>query len=507
MGDIINGILRGILWWVTSFCLTIMDMVYEICERIALIDVGEYTWVWDWFRGICGLMFLFIICRIIYTAFRAILDEDFAEKANPIKIYNKLLKTALVISLIPILLPVFSGLATNLNANLNNIIGIEGETKPSSIIIAAGYQGDPNDIDFSSIDINEEANDEYLYFPSNFDIMFTLVASVCACIIFVFVAIQVGQRVFGLLFKILIAPFSVSSLVSYDDDSFSVWLKLVVSDLITTWFQLLIIMASLTIVTAVDLGSDQIGLIAKVIFFICGLLAAMTAPTGIAQLLGNDVGVGSGLAQLQSLTAVGTGVNASATTIAGAGVTAAALGTYSVGRAFGAKSAIGNGFSNIGRNIPPGNGSDASSGNGGTGINTFASPNTDNFSADTTGGYSNSASSSGINNTGSGFNSVGSGSNNVNDSSRITKEHTPLRVVGNALQKRGYVGNAVNRGAGSLYMASAKRLSRDGVKKTKMGTQARTSNFVRTSNVEHAIRREVHDAWSSIPRKTSKEDV
>ena len=126
-------------------------------------------------------------------------------------------------------------------------------------------------------------------------------------------------------------------------------------------------------------------------------------------------------------------------------------------------------------------------------------------------GSGNSGNSSTTYSTGSGFNSVGSGSNSINDSSRLTKEKTAGRFFSNGMHNHGgAIGNMINRGGSSLYEASAKRLSRDGVKRTKMGMQPRTSNFVRVSRVEHKVRdigREVRDSWSSTPRKTSKEDV
>lgn len=493
IGKVISDIFRQALWMVAEFCLQIMDIVYDVCEKIATLDLNSFPWIWDWFKGVCIFLTLFLICRVGYEAIKAMLDEDFRDKVDPHKLIIKIATVSLVIGMIPIVMPAFSSFAAEMNKNVSTILIGEEDLRPSEVIIAVGYSGDTSSLDYNNIDINEKVDGEYVYFSGNFDIMFIVVASVVSCILFVFIAIQIAQRIFGLALKVLIAPFSVSSIASFEDDSFSTWIKLVVADLLTTWFQLSLIMLVLTGVSLVDLGGDLTGLIAKVVFFIGGLMAVMVAPSGIAQLLGGDVGMGTALQQLQNLAIVSTGFKAAG---AVSGV-AAATGAYAGARALGANSLLKN--PNFLQNATGQNNINGGAGGMSSVVNGV---NSVNMSGNNDVSSSGSSSIVGVAvGTSSGnFSAPYSQASSINASSgeSLVKENS---ILGRMARKNdtNSVGRIVNRAGVSMYKSSAKRLARPVVSRTfRGGFKERNSAFVMGSQAEAVIRKGFRDIKNDV---------
>lgn len=478
IGKVISDIFRQALWMVAEFCLQIMDIVYDVCEKIATLDLNSFPWIWDWFKGVCIFLTLFIICRVGYETIKAMIDEDFRDKVDPHKLIIKIATVSLVIGMIPIVMPAFSSFAAEMNKNVSTILIGEEDLRPSEVIIAVGYSGDTSSLDYDNIDINEKVDGEYVYFSGNFDIMFIVVASVVSCILFVFIAIQIAQRIFGLALKVLIAPFSVSSIASFEDDSFSTWIKLVVADLLTTWFQLALIMLVLTGVSLVDLGGDLTGLIAKVVFFIGGLMAVMVAPSGIAQLLGGDVGMGTALQQLQNLAIVSTGFKA-AGAISGV---AAATGAYAGARALGANSLLKN--ASFLQNVTGQNNINGGSGGIPSGVTGVSS-------SGGVGSMNDNASGTSSNNFSAPYSQASSG--NGYSGGSLVKENS---ILGHIARKNenSPIGRVVNRAGASMYMSSAKRLARPVVSRTvRGGFKERNSAFVMGSQAEDAIRKGFRD--------------
>ncbi len=472
MGDMINDAFRNIIWMITSFCLGIMDLIYSVVERIAILDVGDFGWIWTWFTAVCAFLVLFLICRVGFDFFKAMADEDFRDKVDPVRIVKKVLVVAVIIGMLPIVLPSFSEFAGEMNAKVGDVLTGGKDMTPSSVIVSVGYNGDP--IDYDTININEKVDKTYKYFPSNFDIMFTLVGSCIACVLYVFIAIQIGQRIFSLLMKILVAPFSVSSLVSFEENSFDTWVKLVVADLVTTWVQLAMLMLVLTGVVSVNLGDDLIAAIAKVIFFIAGLMIVMNAPTGLAQLLGGDVGTGTALQQMQNLQIVGQGMNMAGHAM-NAAVTAGAAGVYGGGRLAGGVSMLGNAGNAIGSMMNGGNNA------GGSSVNNVS-------------GMAANAAGTVMNNTASVSEAVATDtptSANYSSPYQNVREGTFAAKMADSFSNTG-VGRVINKAGASMYKISANRLSKPVAKRTSTGTVMRNSNFVRGHNMKEAVKSGYH---------------
>ena len=323
-----------------------------------------------------------------------------------------------------------------------------------------------NEVQLETIDINAKENGHYVQFSNNADIVFLTFSSIVACVVFVFIGIQISQRMIGLLLKIVIAPFALSGLVDPEDNTFDLWRKLVEADFLTSFFQIVLVM-----IVMVSSSLVPIGAIAKCIFFIGALMAVMNAPAGVAQLLGGDVGVGTAFQQMQSLMMLSNGVQLAGQAIGGAGAAAAYLG----GRAAGGISLLGG----IGQ--PP------ISGSGG-------------YSGGTGGLVTGSTGGSGISVSGGGsVMPVSSGGINTLDPGRMTRdkwanpftgnEHaTPARWAADKLEQSN-LGSLINRGASAVYRSAGARVSQPVTKRGPGGgTILRRNAFMAGRTVAYGAR-------------------
>ena len=186
--------------------------------------------------------------------------------------------------------------------------------------------------------------------------------------VFLQVAIQVIQRFVGILLKMVLAPYALSGLVDPDDQAASMWFKLCFSDYLGIYFQMATIWIAMLFAT--NLPNNFSGL-AKGLAFIGALFSIIIAPSGVAQLIGADVGSQSGLQMMQQaqmlMGAVGTGLNIAkagvgiagvgALATAGVGKTGLATAIYAGGRMMGARSLnpTGGGNTSGGETPPSGN--------------------------------------------------------------------------------------------------------------------------------------------------------
>jgi hypothetical protein len=156
----------------------------------------------------------------------------------------------IIMVMIPVVIPGLSSISSGLSEKFPAIVG-EADDKPSSILIKSGMAdfGDLNTdppeikldegqtlIDVITIDtINDKDGDAYKYFPNTENIALVLVLGVMCCYCYVFVCIQVAQRIVGMLLKILLAPYALSGLVDAKDNSTSIWFRMTMSDFIVNF--------------------------------------------------------------------------------------------------------------------------------------------------------------------------------------------------------------------------------------------------------------------------------
>ena len=462
--NILQDGLRSVLWLFCQFALWLMDLCYSVINDLATLNLGDFQFIWSWFRGVSALLFFFLTIRMFIYYMKATLEEDKLQRIDPLDFLQRIAYVSAILLMLPTMLGMFSNLTANLVDNIGTLSGIdETETIPSHIVAATGYNGDIADFDYETIDINEKENGHYVQFSNNADIVFLTFSSIIACVVFVFIGIQISQRMIGLLLKIVIAPFALSGLVDPEDNTFDLWRKLVEADFLTSFFQIVLVM-----IVMISSSLVPIGPIAKCIFFIGALMAVMNAPAGVAQLLGGDVGVGTAFQQMQSLMMLSNGVQLAGQAVGSAGAAA----TYLGGRAMGGTSLLGG----IGQ--PPGGPS--VSGGGGSG----AAPS---------GGGSVNISGGGT------IMPVSSGGANSLDPGRMTREKwanpitgnehsTPARWAADKLDQSN-IGSLINHGAASIYRGAAARVSQPVIQRGPGGgTIQRRNAFMKGRSVAYGAR-------------------
>lgn len=130
----------------------------------------------------------------------------------------------------------------------------------------------------------------YYFFPSYSSLFFGLMASVSALFMFLPICLQMAVRVIGMILKIMLSPYALSSLVDPESNSFKVWSKSLLSDLFLNFFQLYSMILIFTLYSSSDLdkaiGATGYGMFVKLFLFLGGLLAVVKAPAGITEIIG-----------------------------------------------------------------------------------------------------------------------------------------------------------------------------------------------------------------------------
>ena len=464
--SILQDGIRAVLWLFCQFAMWLMDLCYGIINDLATLNLGDFQFIWSWFRGVSALLYFFILIRMFIYFVKATMEEDTLQKIEPLDFLQRILYISVILVMLPTMLNGFAGLSANAVGSISSLAGVnEADTVPSHIVAAAGYNGDISTFDYETIEINKKEDGHYIQFSSNSDIVFLTFTSIIACLVFVFIGIQIAQRMIGLLLKIVIAPFALSGLINPEDNTFSIWRRLVEADFLTNFFQIVLVM-----IVMISASLVPVGAIAKCIFFIGALLAVMNAPAGVAQLLGGDVGVGTAFQQMQSLMMLSQGASMAGQALQ----TAGAAGMYLGGRSLGGRSLLSEGLGSSGTNSSPEGGS-GSAPQGGTGASTPS------VRPVTVGG------------------TMPAGSGGVNSGDRMTREKwenpmtgaehmTVARYAADRMDESN-IGQIMNKGISGLYRRSAETLSRPIVKRTPGGgTVQRRNAFMKGRSVVYGAR-------------------
>lgn len=330
-------IFRMILWAVTSFALWIMDSVYDIVMSIGLLDVFSLDAVWSMWTALCAFLAFFIIVRSTGLFFKIVTNEEKREKYNPIKVICGVFLISVIVFSLPTIVKTGNEIAVESLDNINLFVSTEGidDLNPSEIIIGEGF-------DYEEIDINTKEGQDYKYLPHLTDILLALAMAVFSAILFAFCAVMIAKRMFDLAMKLLISPYPISGLIDPEDQSFGTWIKLVIADLMGNFIQILAVYLVLKICSTSVIKA--LPALTQSFILIGGLVMIIAAPTGIAQLMGSDIGAGNSLYQMMSLRGLTAGLSASGKaavgSIIGAGATAGAAAIYGAGRAMGGQSML-----------------------------------------------------------------------------------------------------------------------------------------------------------------------
>lgn len=366
MSSIFRDVFREVLWFLASFVLKITDYIYGIILSFFGLNLGDFGFIWNFYAIVLTVTGLFITFRIGVIIFRSFWDDSTMQKIGGTELINRVLAVGLVLSLVPVIMPMMSELASSSATILPTIISNNAEVVPSDIIIESGManfsgslsesmsidlEEDEHAIDVITTDTINEKNlqGEYKYIPNTSNIFLMVILGGFSAYVFVFIAIQIVQRMVGLLMKIAIAPYALSGIIDPNDNSPSLWFRLCMSDFLTSYFQMTTIWIAMLFATNLP---TSFGGVAKGIAFIGSIFAIMVSPSGIAQLLGNDTGAQAGMQMMQSAMMLGQAAGAGtrlavgggraayniASNVGGATKTGAAVATYGTGRLLGGRS-------------------------------------------------------------------------------------------------------------------------------------------------------------------------
>lgn len=353
---------RSILWVFTSLALGITDYIYKIIMKFFSLNINQFPFIKSFYIIIISAVGFFMMFRIAAMFVQGIWGENKIDKLDGVVLVQRIVAALVILSFIPFAMPRLNEFATESAKIFPKIVSAEDEMLPSTVIIEAGnaefigkISSNDKKVTLETITdktINVKDRGEFTYFPKTQSIVLVLfLAGICAYT-FLNVAIQVIIRMVSLLIKMVLAPYAVSGLVDPDDQGTATWFKLCFSDYLAIFFQMVTMWISLMFAT--HLPTDWSGF-EKGIAFVGAIFAIINAPSGIAQILGADIGAQSAMQSLQSVQMVtgavgagfrlakaGVGAAAGAAMFAGkvgsAAKTGAALGIYAAGRKMGARS-------------------------------------------------------------------------------------------------------------------------------------------------------------------------
>ena len=225
MSSIFRDVFREVLWFLASFVLKITDYIYGIILSFFGLNLGDFGFIWNFYAIVLTVTGLFITFRIGVIIFRSFWDDSTMQKIGGTELINRVLAVGLVLSLVPVIMPMMSDLASSSATILPTIISNNAEVVPSDIIIESGManfsgslsesvsidlEEDEHAIDVITTDTINEKNlqGEYKYIPNTSNIFLMVILGGFSAYVFVFIAIQIVQRMVGLLMKIAIAPYA-----------------------------------------------------------------------------------------------------------------------------------------------------------------------------------------------------------------------------------------------------------------------------------------------------------
>lgn len=354
--DIAESIVRWLLWIIVHLILKVTDYVYKIISLFFGLQLSDFDWIWDIYWVLVAGLGIFITARLVMMLVRSMIDTDGVNHLPGINLITRLMMIGLITTLLPIAMPMMSNAVSAASTAI-----LREEVLPSDIIIDAGLANLSGDLGQSNSitveegkhavdvitlkNINDKVNDKYVYFENTENLFLSMILGGGLIYCFIMVAIQIMQRMMGLLMKIVLAPYAVSGLVDPKDNSTSLWFRLCIADFTTAYFQMMLIWISMLVATRLP---DAFGGVTKGIAFIGAIFSVLVAPSGIAQMLGNDVGAQSGMMMMQhaqTMSGVARvaggllsgGVHFGANLLGSAVGTGTALGIYGIGRKMGAR--------------------------------------------------------------------------------------------------------------------------------------------------------------------------
>ena len=136
-GKIFDETMRKVLWFVGRFALQILDFAYQTLLSIFKLNVGDFPFIWDWFKGISILLFFFVLIRLCLMYFKTFYDDEEIERLSGIGILRRLMTISIIMVMIPVIIPGLSSISSSLSEKFPAIVSSQ-DSKPSTILITSG---------------------------------------------------------------------------------------------------------------------------------------------------------------------------------------------------------------------------------------------------------------------------------------------------------------------------------------------------------------------------------
>ena len=170
-------------------------------------------------------------------------------RLDPIGIILKIASAGFVIAVAPFILKSIGDLTSLMVENIETIMGSNNTSYSGFFLSCIGI--DPS-VSFATIDLDgintKLADGSYKYLGSMTNFLCIFISSVFSTFIMVIIAIQIGSRILSMIMKLILAPWSISSLVEDKADIFHSWCRLFLADFMANYLQLLLLVLGGTFV-------------------------------------------------------------------------------------------------------------------------------------------------------------------------------------------------------------------------------------------------------------------
>ncbi|MBR2577725.1 MAG: hypothetical protein IKE38_02225 [Erysipelotrichaceae bacterium] len=236
-------IFRQLLWWILSAMFFLLDTMFDVCKNLAGYNLMANSTVWTYFEGFTGAFLgFFIIFRLLKRYLRSIAEEEEMNRLDPIGIILKIAAAGFVIAVAPFILRSIGDLTSLMVENIETIMGSNNTSYSGFFLSCIGI--DPS-VTFTTIDLDgintKLADGTYKYLGSMTDFLCIFISSVFSTFIMVIIAIQIGSRILSMIMKLILAPWTISSLVEDKADIFHSWCRLFLADFMANYLQFLLL--------------------------------------------------------------------------------------------------------------------------------------------------------------------------------------------------------------------------------------------------------------------------
>lgn len=243
-------IFRQLLWWIVSALFFLLDTMFDVCKSLAGYDLMANGRVWTYYEGFTSAFLgFFVIFRLMKRYLKVITDEEEIKHMDPIGILLKIASVGFVIALVPFLLRNIGHFISLLIGSIESVMGSNNTSYSGFFLSSIGIKEGLTYREITNAGINLKLDDgSYQYLNNMTDFLCIFISCVFSSFIMVIIAIQIGSRYLSMIMKLILAPWSISSLVEERSDSFSNWCKLFLADFMANYLQLLLLVLGGTFV-------------------------------------------------------------------------------------------------------------------------------------------------------------------------------------------------------------------------------------------------------------------